>query len=207
MTKTLTLAAKKRVPSRQMNRELKENRRVLGVVYGHKFDPVAVSVDASDILRAYRKVGTSNIINLDIEGDKVQVLMKEVSLHPVRNEINHVDFFAINMKEKANVDVDLVPVGESPAVKLGGILVFTHKSLTLHCLPMDAPRNIEVDISVLKETGDHITIADLNLDPKKYEVVGLEADEVVCLVNAKRVQEEVVEETAEEAEAEEKKEE
>ncbi len=187
MTNTLTLTAKKRVPSRQTNRELKENRQVLGVVYGHGFDPVPVSVDASDVLRAYRKVGTSTLINLDIEGKKVIVLMKEVSLHPVRHEIDHVDFFAANLKEKAIVHVPLEFVNESPAIKLGGILVTAHKSLDIKCLPADSPRKIDVDLTLLKEPGDVIKISDLGLDPKKYEVMGLSDDEVVCSVKAKRV--------------------
>ncbi len=146
MTNTLTLTAKRRVPSRQTNRELKENRQVLGVVYGHGFDPIPVSVDASDVLRAYRKVGTSTLINLDIEGKKVVVLMKEVSLHPVRHEIDHVDFFAANLKEKAIVHVPLEFVNESPAIKLGGVLVTAHKSLDIKCLPADSPRKIDVNL-------------------------------------------------------------
>lgn len=205
MTKTLTLTAKIRIPSRQGNKDLEEERQVLGVVYGHGFESKAISVDASDVLRAYRKVGTSTVLDLDIDGKKVPVLMKEVNLHPVRHEINHVDFFAVNMKEKTTVHVNLVVVGESPAVKLGGVLVAAHKSLDLRCLPADSPRNIELDISVLEKNGDHITIKDLNLDPKKYEVVGLELDEVVCLVNAQRVKEE--DEAEVEVETEEKTEE
>ena len=187
MTNTLTLTAKKRVPSRQTNRELKENRQVLGVVYGHGFDPVPVSVDASDILRAFRKVGTSTLINLDIEGKKAVVLMKEVSLHPVRHEIDHVDFFVANLKEKAVVHVPLEFVNESPAVKLGGVLMTAHKHLDIKCLPADSPRKIEVDLSLLKTLDDVIKISDLGLDAKKYEVVGLSDDEVVCSVKAKRV--------------------
>ena len=186
MTNTLTLTAKKRVPSRQTNRELKENRQVLGVVYGHGFDPIPVSVDASDVLRAYRKVGTSTLINLDIEGKKVVVLMKEVSLHPVRHEIDHVDFFAANLKEKAIVHVPLEFVNESPAIKLGGVLVTAHKSLDIKCLPADSPRKIDVNLELLKKPGDVIRISDLGLDPKKYEVMGLAEDEIVCSVKAKR---------------------
>ena len=205
MTKTLTLAAQVRVPSRQGNRELESERRVLGVVYGHGFDPVSVSVDASDVLRAYRQLGTSTVLDLDIDGKKMAVLMKIVNLHPVRHEINHVDFFAVNMKERAIVNIDLVVVGESPAVKLGGILVSAHKSLNIKCLPADSPRNIEVDVSYLKVNGDHITIADLGLDPKKYEIVGLGLDEVVYLVSAQRVVKEAeVSENVEGADAEEK---
>ena len=186
MTETLTLAAKKRVPTREENRKLKENRRVLGVVYGQGREPIPVSVDASDVLRAYRQVGTSTLFDLDIEGEKVRVLMKEVNLHPVRYEINHVDFFAANLKKKAIVHVDLDFVGESPAVKLGGMLVTVHKSLNIKCLPENSPRTIEVSLDNLKVPGDTVTIADLGLDSKKYEVIGLPESEIICLVKAKR---------------------
>lgn len=194
MTKTLTLTAQKRNPSRQENRSLKESNRVLGVVYGHGVDPIAVSIDASDILRAYRKSGTSTLINLEIDGKKTSVLMKEVGIHPVRHEINHVDFFAVNLKETTVVHVALEFIGESEAVKThGGVFVANHRSLDIRCLPSDSPRNIEVDKSSLKEIGDNIEIKDLKLDPEKYEIVGLEDGESLCSVIMKKVVEETTE--------------
>ena len=198
MTNTLTLVAEKRNPSRQINRELRNKRRVLGVVYGHGRTPMPVSVDASDVLRAYRKVGTSTLINLEVDGEKIVVLMKEVSLHPVRHEINHVDFFAANLKEKAVVHVPLKFMGESPAVKLGGMMFITHKSLNIRCLPTDSPREIEVPLEMLEKPGDYISVADLKIDSKKYEVVGLKMEEIICLVKAKRAGK--TEETTSEAE-------
>ncbi len=193
MTEIPTLAAKTRNPSRQENRSLQNDRQVLGVVYGHRVDPVPVSVDASDILKTYRKAGNSTLVELDIEGKKTTVLLKAVSLHPVRHEIDHVDFFAVNLKEKTTVNVDLEFIGKSAAVDtFGGVFVANHRSIDIRCLPTDSPRNFEVDKISLEEIGDQITIKDLNLDKEKYEIFGLSEEEMLCSVIAKKIEEEPV---------------
>ena len=190
MTETLTITAKKRNPSRQENRFLEEERRVLGVVYGHGFEPLAVSVDASDILRIYRKAGNSSLVELDIEGKKETVILKEVSLHPVKHEISHIDFFVVNLKEKTVVNVDLKFIGKSAGVDtFGGELAVNSRSIDIKCLPADSPRNIEVDKSLLTDIGSVITVKELGLDVKKYEVIGMEEDAIICSVTAKKIEE------------------
>lgn len=186
MAETYTLSAKKREVTKNSARETRAENRVPGVLYGHGVDSVTLSVDYSDILRTYRKAGTSSIIDLDLDGKKMKVLVHDLNLHPVRDEIHHVDFYVVNMKEATTVSVPLVFVGESPAVKtLGGILVRDHDHLSIRCLPSDIPHEIEVDISSLETNHDHISIKDLNLDPEKFELMGLDEGSTICSVTVK----------------------
>ena len=189
---TFQLSAKKREASRAGNRDLESAGRVLGVLYGFKVDPTPVSVDASEVLRVYRKAGTSGLVELDLEGKKVKVIMKEVNLHPVRYEISHVDFIAVNMKDTTTVTVPIEFSGEAPAVEtLGGYFSVDHNELEVKCLRADIPSNFSLDISSLVEFGNQLTVADLKLDLEKYEI-SLDPESVICSVSAPKV---VAEET------------
>lgn len=196
---TFSLSAQKRDASdRHSARETRVGGRVPAVVYGHGTDSFTVSVDQSDILRTYRTAGQSSLVNLDVDGKNVKVLIQEISLHPVTRTIQHVDFYAVNLKETTNVNVPIDFVGESPAIKdLGGVLMKENDEIEIRCLPTDIPHELTVDISTLENVGDSILVSDLHLDPEKFRVF-LEPDTVLCSIAAPRIEVEE-EETTEEA--------
>ena len=191
MTDTYELAAVKRPVTKKSARDTRAAGNVPAVVYGNGFESVTISVAYSDMLRTYRKAGTSSIIDLDIEGKKAKVLVHDMQLDPVRNEITHVDFHALNLKEKTTVHIPLKFVGESPAVKThGGTFISSHDALDIRCLPTDIPHDIEIDISQLKELHDHVTVVDLGLDPSKFELMGMDEETVLCSVTGRAATEE-----------------
>ena len=186
MTQKFTISAHKREVSKATRNQLKQDGKVLGVVYGHGVDPIPVYFEPSDILRTFRKAGYSALIELDIDGKKMPIILKEVSLHPVRNTISHVDAFAINLKEKTTVQVPLEFIGDSPAVKnLGGIFTSNHNSLDIRCLPTDIPEKFVIDISNLSELHSHVCVKDIEMDTNKLEVMHLEPGVVLCMIAGK----------------------
>ncbi len=187
MAETFALAAEKREISKHSARNTRREYKIPGVVYGHGLDPVPVSVDYSEFLRLFRKAGQSSVIDLTIDGKATKVLVQKYDLDPVKDTFVHVDFFAVNLKEKTIVRVPLHFEGESMAVKnLGGIFNVAHHELEIRCLPTEIPHDIKVDISSLENVHDHISIADLNLS-ETLEVMHLEAGTVLCTVTAARV--------------------
>jgi len=46
--------------------QLRSERKVPGVIYGKKQEPISISLDASDLLRLYRSAGKSNIIDIAV---------------------------------------------------------------------------------------------------------------------------------------------
>ncbi len=199
MTETYDLAAEKREATKHSARDTRSAGRVPGVVYGHGVDPQPVSVDYSEFLKLFRRAGQASLVNLDISGKKTKVLIHTYDLDPVRDTFDHVDFLAVNLKEKAMVTVPLVFTGESLAVKnLGGIFMSSHDSIEIRCLPTEIPHDIQVDISALADLHDHITIADLNL-PENLEVMHMDIDTVICSITgrASATEEEETEATTE----------
>jgi large subunit ribosomal protein L25 len=202
MSEKFTLSATKRSVGKTARREVRDAGNVLAVMYGHGVDPVAISVDASAALRVYRKAGMSALIELDVEGKKHSVIIKAVSIHPVRHELAHIDFLAVNVKEVTIVAVPIEFIGESPAVKLGGTFLSKYNTIEVRCLPTDIPASFQLDISSLKEMNDHLCVADLNIDEKKFEIMGIAPEIILCSVAGHAEAEEEEESTEEEASAE-----
>jgi len=80
-------------------------------------------------------------------------------------------------------------VGESPAVKGGGVLVHAKSEINVEAFPQDIPHAIEVDLSGLLEIDDSFYVRDLKVDTSKVEILD-EADELIVRVVPVRIEEE-----------------
>ncbi len=100
------------------------------------------------------------MFSLDLEGKKVNVVVSEVQQCSLKDEVNHVDFLAINMAEELEVDVPIKLVGQSVGVSEGGILMQPNLELKVKVKPAELPDSIEVDISSLK-VGESLTVAEI----------------------------------------------
>ena len=175
------------------NRDIRLNKQVPAVVYGKNQEPISIKVDNSDFLRTFRKAGESNIINLKVGKKDIEVLVHDFQKEPVTGDFIHVDFYALTRGEVLTTKVTLNFIGDSEAVKLGGILEELNKEIEVKCLPKDLVDHFDVDLSVLKEFGDNIKVSDLNLGDK-FEIL-TPADEVLVLVAKPKVEKTDEEET------------
>lgn len=151
--------------------ELKK-MRIPAVMYGKGVSAQTISLPKSEFVKMYAAAGFSSLIDVAVDAQgAVKAVIKEVQLHPLTNEITHVDFHQVRMDEKMTVRIPLVFTGESAAVKgLGGTLVKSMDEVEVSCLPADLPHEIEVDLSVLTTFEDSINVASLKLS-KGVEVL------------------------------------
>lgn len=184
-TTTFALTATKRGNEKKSAREARQAGLVPGVLYGHGVDPVSISIPYSDLLRTYRKTGESALIELTVDKKPLKVLIHRLTLHPVKQTIDHVDFYVVNLKEKTSVSIPFEFVGESSAVKNDeGLLMKECENILIRCLPTEIPSHIDVSLEKLENINDQITVADLNLDTEKYEIMDLTPETVVAMVIA-----------------------
>ncbi len=133
-------------------------------VYGPKTQPVNLQVPYRPLQLALLKAGGTNLIQIIVDGNSTPVLAREVQRDILRNDIMHVDFFAVDMTAKIRIDVPLHFVGESIAVETKkGILVTGPTTITVETLPSNLLNQIEIDISGMNEVNDAIHVRDLNL--------------------------------------------
>ncbi|MDO8240699.1 MAG: 50S ribosomal protein L25 [Candidatus Moranbacteria bacterium] len=190
MEKVLLEATARAERGRKVNVGRREGR-VPAVVYGHSVESTSLWVNALDLKRLLKKSGESTIIDLKIDGkDDRNVLIHEIQKNGVTGKFTHVDFFQVRMDEEIETEVELVFIGEAPAVKtMGGIFVKSIDKVTVKCLPSDLPSHIDVDISKIVTFEDHITIKDLKVSAKVK--IELDPETVVALVSAPRTEEDL----------------
>jgi large subunit ribosomal protein L25 len=168
MPDTTVLEITPRTELRKQNRALRARGGVPAIIYGHRVDPVPVTLPRREFERAFHKVGRTQLLDLKIDGEggSRKVLVREVQYDPRANVVIHVDFYQVNLKEKIQADVPVVLVGEAPAVlRRDGELQQNINTLRVSCLPADIPEHIEVDVSGLEEVDDAIRVSQLNVPP------------------------------------------
>ena len=188
----IELQAEKRESVGKALNSLRKDGFLPSVVYGHNFEAVPIQIKYTDFEKAFKKAGESTLINLKIGNKEEPAVIKDIQKDPVTDRIIHADFYKVNLKEKIKAKITLVVIGESEAVRNGGILVKTVNELEVEALPQDLPHELQVDISRLQNIGDHILIKDISVSDK----IKIEAgpDDIVALIQAPR--EEAVEEAA-----------
>lgn len=167
------LRATKRVTSgTRPSKRLRREGRVPGVVYGASVDPQPIHVSSRDLYTVlHTEAGLNAIIELDVEGDAVLTVAREVQRHPVRGEIEHLDFIEVRMDTEIQAEVGVEYTGSPIGVRdEGGIVETIENSVTISALPTAIPSSIEVSIEHLS-LGDTLKGSDLpTIEGVTYEI-------------------------------------
>lgn len=154
--------------------------KIAGVVYGPKQPSVSLAIDKRVFEKTLEEAGESTIISLEGLGEAMEVLVQDVDFDPVKGNVRHVDFYAIEAGKEITVDVPLEFIGEPEALKLGGVLTKALHEIEITCRPSKLPKEIVVDVSSLNTFEDSIRVKDLNL-PEGVKVEN-DAEETVAVV-------------------------
>ncbi len=159
------------------------------VFYGAGKETTSIAVSLKEFEKVWKNAGESSTVTLETPSGKVETLIHEVQVDPVKGFPIHADFLVIDMNKEIEVGVPLEFTGEAPAVKQGlGSLTKVLHELEIKALPKDLPHSITVDISSLATLEDKIHVSDIVL-PKGVVAV-TPAEEVVALVQAAKEEKE-----------------
>lgn len=166
--------------------KLRKQGLLPAVLYGHKVQNTALTINAREFDKILRKAGESTIVELITDDGKTHpVLIHEVQYHYLTSAPTHADFYEVSMTEKLKAKVALEFTGESQAVKaMGGVLVKVLSEVEVECLPVDLPHNIEVSIEPLKTLTDSIHVKDIKV-PAKVKIL-TNGDEMLVKVQPPR---------------------
>lgn len=179
---TLELTATKRTEMGNALVALRATGAMPAVIYGPKQEPVSITVDRRDFEKVFKKAGESTVVTITVDGKAIPTLVHDVDHDPVTNAVRHADFYAIVKGQKVEVEVPLVFVGESAAVKAGANLVKTLHEIEVEADPMNLPHELSVDISLLAAIGDQVTAGQIKL-PSGVVLV-TDAEEIVAIAAA-----------------------
>lgn len=137
---------------------------VPAVVYGHHLDPVHLDLPGHEVFLIV-KDSANAVVNVTYGENTQLALVKSVQRHPVRRDILHVDLLAVSAKERVEVEVPVVIVGEPAA---GTQLQQEEFSIVVSAPAIAIPESIEVSVEGLNE-GTVVRVGDVEL-PENVEV-------------------------------------
>ena len=156
----------RKAEGRGANRRMRRAGKAPGVVYGGTQEPEAIELDHNALFHALRNEKFhASILSMTVDGKQTKVLLRDVQMHPFKNEILHVDFQRVDENRKIHMKVPLHFVNEamSPAVKTQGAVVsHVMTQIDIACLPKDLPEFIEVDLSEL-DTAHSLHVSGVKL--------------------------------------------
>jgi large subunit ribosomal protein L25 len=130
-------------------RRLRREGYVPGVVYGGTGQENATSFKVNARTLRHVLVDGSALIDLQVDGKTLPVIVKDRQLDPVRDEIIHIDLLEVRLDEKiqTQVGVHLEGIEEAPGIKEGGVLEHVTHQLNIEALPTAIPEAIVIDVS------------------------------------------------------------
>jgi large subunit ribosomal protein L25 len=182
MADDITLMAETgRTTGSAASRRLRANGKVPAVLYGRGADPQSLAVEWRDLRSALTTdKGLNALLTLKVGSKKTKALVKDLQRHPVRRDVLHVDFLAVDVDVVISTDVPIVLEGEATLViREQGVVDQVMNAIVVQAKPDDIPGHLSVDVSAL-EIGHTITVADLQLPPG----VAIEVDAEETVVTA-----------------------
>lgn len=135
-------------------------------IYGRGLESTAVQIASRDVRTLLHEQGINTLINLQVSGEAQPrpVVVRKVQRHPVSHQVEHVDFYQVDLARPIQGPVPIVLIGEAPAVHTyKALLLQGADSVMVEALPAQMPSHVEVSVEGLTELDSLTTVADLEL--------------------------------------------
>lgn len=139
---------------------LRADGKIPAVLYGGDINIPFVTTH-NDV-KAVIYTGDFKIAKLDIDGKQYDAIVKDVQFHPVTDQIEHIDFLALEKGRKVKVELPIRFKGASPGVKNGGKLIQSMRKVKVKLDPNDLVDEVFIDISKLK-LGFSVRVKDIEI--------------------------------------------
>jgi large subunit ribosomal protein L25 len=197
MTKITFKVAKR---SDKKAKQLRREGKLPANVYIPKKESISLEIDPLLFSKLYDEVGETGLIYLNVEGESqaIPALIDQVDMDYLGNSFEHVVFRGVNLKEKITAHVPVEVIGEFDVPE--AVLITVQDEVEVEALPANLPEKFVFDVSGLKAIGDAFTLADLDYDKEKVELVLTEDEDPSerMLISVQAQKEEEVEEVSEE---------
>ena len=130
-------------------RRLRADGKIPAVVYGRGMDPISVSVDRRELRQALSgAAGMNTILDLTVDGTVYPSLIKDIQRHPVKRNVQHIDFIQVNLNEEIVVSIPIHLEGEAKDVSAnGGLVDLSMQELQVRTTPRNIPDGVVIDVS------------------------------------------------------------
>lgn len=179
-------------------KKLRVKNQIPAVIYSRGEETIHASVDNIEFARVYKIAGSTSVINLDLEGKSLPVIIKDIQRHPIKNQILHVDFQKLNMDEKIKITLPIVLLNRDSINLQPSVLMQILDQVEIECLPGDIPNAAEVDVQHMDFTTP-IMVKDLDIASDDKVTILRDLEDVVCTLTEPSIAEETDEDDDEDA--------
>ncbi len=179
-------------------RQLRRQGIIPAILYGkHLEDSISVQFSelvANKLLRS-RFIGSK--IDLEIDGEPYQAILKEVTYIPATTRIEHISFQALSATEKVRSVAQVLLSGRDNVTE--GVVMQLMNEIPYSALPADMVETVEISVAGMT-AGDIVLVGDLDISKnKKVEVLVPDDTPVITITVPRTIEDE--EEAAEAEEA------
>lgn len=167
------------------------------VVYGPDQEAISIMVEARLFDKLYQSAGSSTVIELDVEGTKLEVVIHDTQRDPVKDHLIHIDFYKLQAGHKLVTNIPVVFIGK-PNTKAGALFI-EKDIIKVKSLPKDLIESVELDLSRITDTDNSLSVDDVSF-PEGIEVLD-EGHLILAVVKVPRREASDVAADAAEAEA------
>lgn len=176
---------------------LRRNGFVPANIYERGQASTAVTAQFTELTKVYHLAGKHHPVELTVGTKKHLAMIKDVDLDPVRGQIRHIAFHAINKNETVTAEIPVRVDGEVPAERMSLLVLHTLDTVVVEALPANLPDELTVDGTKLVEIGDKLQVSDIVV-PKGVTIM-TDPDQTIAVVEEPKDQ--MAEADAEAAEA------
>lgn len=170
-------------------KKLRANKVLPAVVYKRGEETLTIQVDEVEFLKVFRAAGRTNIIELEVDGRKEAVIVKEVQRHPVKNQIIHIDFQGLNMDEAIRMNIPINLLNKDNIRLQPSILSQMLDQVEIECLPGHIPNTADIDV-IDMQFNDPKYVRDLDIANDEKITILTDLDTLICTLSEPSLEEE-----------------
>ena len=162
-------------------------------LYGPGVDPQPLQCETTKLVDVLVRAGGNTAVTVTVQGGQETHLAfaREIQWDPRRDDILHVDFLAVDASRPVSAQVPITLIGESPGARTaGGTVMQQLRDLNVEALPLEVPRELELDLTMLTEPDGVLRAADIVI-PGNVALLTDPEDVVVRIEVLRAIEEEV----------------
>ncbi|MFB0525320.1 MAG: 50S ribosomal protein L25 [Phycisphaerae bacterium] len=172
--------------------KVRKDGQIPAIMYGHKQEPVAISLDAHDFVEGLHH--GHRLMDVQIGKKPQKVIVKDLQYDHLGKDIIHADLMRVEAGETITVTVPIELKGIAKGTEEGGIIEGHTDHLEVECKVTDIPESIVVSVKDIN-VGDALHARDIELPDGLKLVSDPEMLMVTCgLVAAAKTTEQLEEE-------------
>ncbi len=160
----------------------RQDNKMPGVIYAKGEETIVVKVDEAEFVKVFRMAGSSTLVDLDLEGQVLPVIIKDVQKDPVKGNVLHADFQKLDMKEKVKITVPIVLVNRDSIRRQPSILMQLLDQVDVECLPAHMPNTADVNVEDM-DFSTPMFVKDLDIAANENITILRDLEDVVCTLS------------------------